>query len=93
MANESQAKMKARAKDLVLNANGWVRSTSWHTLLSDDDKEYVSEVIKAFKNQPEAQLQYVAASLQIELNISVSVSTVARTLREIIRNEEKTKQD
>ncbi len=94
MANESRAKMKARAEDLVLNSTiGIRRVTSWYALLSKGDKEYVFEVIKAHVAEPNAQLQLVAAALKAELNIKVSVSTIARTLREMIRDDEKTKQD
>lgn len=94
MANESQAKMKARAEDLVLNSTIGIRQvTSWYALLNECNKEYVFEVVKAYIAEPDAQLQLVAVALKAELNIKVSVSTIARTLREMIRDDEKTKQN
>ena len=92
MANESRVRRRVRAKELVANSITCSQSTSWLSGLSVEDRDYVYEVTKAFRTQPEAQLQYVASALQIELNFSASVSTIARTLQEIIRYEKKTKQ-
>ncbi len=93
MANESQAKMKVRAEKLVMNSTSAARSISWYALLGKDDREYVSEVVAAYVTNPDARLQFVAVSLKAELGIAVSVSTIARTLREIIRDDEKIEQD
>lgn len=87
MANESQVRTKAHAKKLVANSIICTRSTSWLSGLSICDKKYVSEVIEAYIANPEARLQFVAVSLRTELGITVGISTIARTLREIIRNE------
>ncbi len=91
MANKSQAEMKARANELILRSvTRSSQSTSWYWGLTKEDRKYVSEVVLAYIANPDAQLQLVAMALKAELSIAISVSTIARTIREMTRDEKKT---
>ena len=79
------AKNRTSPKLLVSNSIALpCRRTRWIDRLQPDDRDYISEVADEAKKQPEAAINTLAYALIVELDLSVSTTTVARTLRELI---------
>ncbi|KKL74438.1 hypothetical protein LCGC14_2064900 [marine sediment metagenome] len=62
------------------------RSINWYQRLCDADQLYVRDVVSEAVAAPDAAPYLIAKALTEELSINRSVGTVARTLREMIRN-------
>ena len=60
------------------------RRTRWIDRLKPDDRSYILEVVEEARKQPEASVNALAYALIVELNLSVSTTTVARTLKELL---------
>jgi hypothetical protein len=62
------------------------KTKKWTELLSRDDGTYILQVVTAMKATPGAAHYMVAKGLKEELSLSVSVGTIAKTLKEMIDN-------
>ncbi len=82
-------KSRCTAADLVSGSVMNRGKSSWYYLLDLSSVQYIREVIIEIRKNPEAKLNFVADAIKRELDLNVSVPTIARTLREMIRNAEK----
>jgi hypothetical protein len=57
-------------------------SVKWTDALSKDDDEYFRSVVAEMRNTPGAAMYVVARGVKLELELTVSVSTIVKTLKE-----------
>ncbi len=81
--------MKTRAHSLVSRSIRNKSKSSWYSLLDTISQAYIHEIIIEMQGNPEAQFNFVADEIRREFGLTVSAGTIARTLREMIRNAEK----
>ena len=62
--------------------------SSWYPILDPVSQEYIQEIVAEIRKNPEAKLNLVADEIRREFSLTVSAGTIARTLREMIRNAE-----
>ncbi len=62
-------------------------SKKWIDSLSEEDHQYLQNVIAVMRYTPRAALYVVAKGVKLELGLSVSVETVAKTIRELLSDE------
>lgn len=57
---------------------------TWYTRLKKDERSYVRGVVSEMRKCPNAAPYLVAEAVKAELLLSISGSTIARTLKELI---------
>lgn len=78
--------MSQTAIQLVKKAVPSRSKVTWFDGLSSSEKSYIRSVVAAMIENPDAAPYLVARNLIRELSINRSVSTVVRTLKEMIYN-------
>jgi hypothetical protein len=72
------------AKELIEKSSSVVRSRGWIDELTDDEREYVMEVIVLASERNGVNVSSLARNLVRELGVKRSVITVRATLVELI---------
>jgi hypothetical protein len=84
---KKQSKMNRTAAELVKNstATGCNRK-KWTETLSIGERGYLNRVISAMKEMPNAAPYVVAKALKEELGLETCVGTIAKTLKELLKD-------
>ncbi len=62
---------------------------SWSNQLNTSDKCYLRGIVIAMKETPGASHYIVARNLKKELDLSIGIGTIAKTLKELIADDQK----
>ena len=82
-------KRKQTAMALVAAAAIRQPSTKWTSALSGEDQQYLRSVVGEMRHTPGAAIHTVARGVKLELQLTVSVGTIARTLKELLADGKK----
>ena len=91
MKAKTKNKKKRRAASDLVAASAYPtarRGQRWTEGLTPEETTYVCSVLAAMKRIPGAALYVVARNLKEELGLSVGSGTIARTLRELIKDDQ-----
>lgn len=82
------AKKKRDPKALVGDCVPGRAKQSWWDILSNEDRNYVCDVVAAMANNPSAAPYVVARQLKQELQLDRHPDSIARTLKEMLHDAE-----
>ncbi len=80
----SAKKRKITALELVREAAKSRTSVKWTSGLSKDESGYIGDVVGELRKTPGAALYVVAKGVKLELQLTVSVATIVKTLKEML---------